>query len=111
MYSCITFSWNVHNHTFSDTGRNFYFHNLFTFYDPSTMTLLTFVLNNGSFALTSRTDTLSLHHSKETLSRMCDNASTMTCLTSFRSTSCSSTRTMTMVTRHILFNFKFFSNP
>ena len=68
----ISFSGNIDNHIIAYAGGNFDFNDFFTSNYAFTLAMVTFVLDDLSFALAMRTYRLGLHHAEEALMNLID---------------------------------------
>ena len=107
VFAGISFATHRKLHTLCHSGRDFHRYHFFTVNDSVATTFLTFVLDNLTLTATSRTSDASLHSAQNSLLVTDHGAATLTSRTSLRTAVTFGTRAMTLVTRHIFFEFKF----
>ena len=110
MLASVTLARNVDNHTLGNTSRNLDFDNFLAFFNTSASTMLTLILDDGTLTTTSRTNTLSLHHSEDTLRGMGDDTGTMARRTLIVGAAGFCSATVTMRAGNVLTNLKLFGN-
>ena len=96
MFSGISFSGNINDHTFSYASGDVDLNNFLAFLDASSTTVLAFVLDYLTFSAAYRTYALLLHHTEDALSGVGDDARTMTGLASFFTATFLCSRTVTV---------------
>ena len=107
MLSGITLAAHRELHTFCHSGRNLHRHYLFAIYDTVAATLFTLVLDDLTFTVTSRTSGAGLHRTQNRLLVTDHRTATLTGRTSLRTAVAFGPRAMTVITRHIFFQFEF----